>query len=103
VGNDGGHNLSFDAFGKMLAEQETLKCVILNACSAMQGLSEVPVFAPLVIAMVDDIDDDEAIVFAKGFYDAVAAGKSPLKTFDTAVTALQSEGLDQHIVSKMTR
>lgn len=31
-------------------------------------------FAPLVIGMVDDIDDEEALVFAKGFYDAIAAG-----------------------------
>ncbi|MCK1409531.1 CHAT domain-containing protein [Bradyrhizobium sp. 76] len=101
VGDDGVHNLTFDAFGKMLAGQETLKCVVLNACSAMQGLSTA--FAPLVIAMVDDIDDEEAIVFAKGFYDAVGAGQSPLKGFESGVTALESEGLDPHLVAKMTR
>jgi hypothetical protein len=65
----------------------------------MQGLSTV--FAPLVIAMVDEIDDEDALVFAKGFYDAVAAGQSPAKAFDIAVTALESEGLDPHLVAKM--
>jgi len=99
LGEDGVHNLTFEAFGKMLAEQKSLKCVVINACSAMQGLSTA--FAPLVIAMVDDIDDDAALVFAKGFYDAVAAGQSPAKAYDISVTALESEGFDQHIVAKM--
>jgi hypothetical protein len=53
--------------------------------------------------MVDDIDDDAALVFAKGFYDAVAAGQSPAKAYDISVTALESEGFDQHIVAKMIR
>ena len=101
LGDGGVHNLPFEAFGKMLEEQEGLKCVVINACSAMQGLSTA--FAPLVIAMVDDIDDEEAIVFAKGFYDAVAAGQSPSKAFDIAVTALASEGLNRDIVAKIVR
>jgi CHAT domain len=99
LGDDGVHNLTFEAFGKMLAGQERLKCVVINACSAMQGLSTA--FAPLVIGMVDDIDDEEALVFAKGFYDALAAGQSPAKAYDIGVTALESEGLNQHIVAKM--
>jgi hypothetical protein len=65
----------------------------------MQGISTA--FAPLVIAMVDEIDDEEALVFAKGFYDALAAGQSPAKAYDIAVTALESEGLNQHIVAKL--
>jgi CHAT domain len=101
LGDDGVHNLTFEAFGKMLAEQDGLKCVVINACSAMQGLSTA--FAPLVIAMVDNIDDDEAIVFAKGFYDAVAAGQSPSKAYDIAVTALEPEGFDPHLVAKLIR
>jgi hypothetical protein len=101
LGEDGVHNLPFDAFGKMLAGQESLKCVVINACSAMQGISAA--FAPLVIAMVDDIDDDESLVFAKGFYDAVAAGQSPAKAYDISVTALESEGFDPHLVAKMVR
>jgi hypothetical protein len=93
------HNLSFEALGKMLAEQKNLTCVVLNVCSAMQGLTTA--FAPLVIGMVDIIGDNEAIVFAKGFYDALAAGRSPAKAYDVAVTALESEGLDPHIVAKL--
>jgi hypothetical protein len=99
LGDNGVHNLSFEALGKMVAGQEGLKCVVLNACSAMQGLSTA--FAPLVIGMVDDIDDEGALVFAKGFYDALAAGQSPAKAFDVAVTALESEGFDPHIVAKL--
>jgi len=51
-----------EALGKMVAGQKTLKCV-RNACSAMQGLSTA--FAPLVIGMVDVIDDEAALVFAR--------------------------------------
>jgi hypothetical protein len=101
LGDDGVHNLTFDAFGKMLAGQESLKCVVINACSAMQGISTA--FAPLVIAMVDVIDDEQALVFAKGFYDAVAAGQSPANAYDISVTALESEGFDPHVVAKMIR
>jgi hypothetical protein len=99
LGDYGAHNLSFEALGKMLVGQESLKCVISNACSAMLGLSTA--FAPLVIAMVDEIDDDEATVFAKGFYDAIAAGQNPTKAFEIAVTALESERLDHHKVAKL--
>ncbi|MCK1478677.1 CHAT domain-containing protein [Bradyrhizobium sp. 197] len=101
LGEDGVHNLPFDAFGNMLAGQESLKCVVINACSAMQGISTA--FAPLVIAMVDVIEDDEALVFAKGFYDAIAAGQSPAKAYDISVTALESEGFDPHLVAKLVR
>jgi hypothetical protein len=87
LGDDGVHNLSFDAL------------VVLNTCSAMQGLSTP--FAPLVIGMVDVVDDEEALVFAKGFYDALAAGHSPAEAYDVAVTALDSEGFNPHIVAKL--
>ena len=101
MGDNGVHNLSFDALAKMVASQKSLKCVVLNTCSAMQGLSAA--FAPLVIGMVDDINDEEALVFAKGFYDALAAGQSPAKAYEVAVTALESEGLNPHIVAKLAR
>jgi hypothetical protein len=73
---------------------------VINACRAMAGLRTA--FAPLVIGMVDDISDEEALVFAKGFYDAIAAGQSPTPAFDIAVTALESAGCNPHIVAKLT-
>jgi hypothetical protein len=51
--------------------------------------------------MVDDVGDDEAMVFSKGFYDAIAAGQSPAKAYDTAIVALESEDFDPHIVAKL--
>nr|WP_249806881.1 CHAT domain-containing protein [Bradyrhizobium sp. 62] len=101
LGPSGVQNLSFDAFGKMLKDQKTLKCVVINACSAMQGLRTA--FAPLVIGMIDDIDDEAALVFAKGFYDAIAAGHNAGKAYDVAVTALESEEFDPNIAVKLTR
>lgn len=95
-GLDGKNVLPLDVFAKMVAGQENLKCVLLNACGAMQGL-DAP-FAPLVIAMVDD----EAIAFSKGFYDALAAGRAPEDAYATAVIALEAEGMNPHIVAKLT-
>ncbi len=35
LSEEGTHNLTFDSLGRMLANQKELKCVVLNACSAM--------------------------------------------------------------------
>lgn len=99
-GEDGVHILEFGALMKMLEVQKSLKCVILNACSAMQGLDRAT--GPLIIGMVDEIDDDEAIVFAKGFYDALASGRSPEEAVGIAETALESMGMDRHIVARIS-
>jgi len=99
-GDDGTHTLEYTTLGKMLQGQTNLKCVVLNACSSMQGI-EKP-FAPLIVGMVDIVYDDEAIVFAKGFYDALASGRSPQEAYDIGVTALEAEGMNGHIVAKLT-
>lgn len=94
------HLLEWDVFARMLNGQSALKCVVLNACSAMQGLNKA--FAPLVIGMVDEIDDEASLIFATGYYDALAAGQSPSMAYDVAVTALQSADFSPHIVAKLT-
>jgi NTP pyrophosphatase (non-canonical NTP hydrolase) len=93
--------LEYADLGDMLREQPDLQCLVLNACNAMTGLDEA--IAPLVIGMTDEIDDDEAIEFARGFYDALAAGRSPEAAFRIGATGLAASGMDRHIVAKMTQ
>jgi hypothetical protein len=47
--------------------------VILNACNSLTDLSSP--LAQFTIGMNGSVDDDAAIQFAQGFYDAIAAGK----------------------------
>ena len=53
-----------------------IQCVILNACySSLQGkLTSLGV--PFAIAMEGPLSDESAIEFARGFYDAIGAGKT---------------------------
>lgn len=66
------------ALSAFVKRHPAIKCVILNAC---YSLSELIPIAPHTIGMEKAIDDQAAIEFARGFYDAVGAGKD----FDFAV------------------
>lgn len=86
-GSGNGLILSNEQGGRFLVDQPTLaelfleyrssiRCVILNACySFTQGclISEV---VPFTIAMEHELNDNAAIKFSEGFYDALAAKKS---------------------------
>lgn len=93
------HTLEWETLKAMLHDQHKLQCLVLNACDAMTGMDEA--IAPLVIGMTDIIHDDEAIEFAKGFYDALASGRGVLDAYRTGVTALAANGMNEHIVAKI--
>lgn len=80
-----------DAICALVAHHPSIKCVILNACDSVAALSK-PV-ADVTIGMDSAVDDEAAIQFAQGFYDAIGAGKS----FDFAINegelACQTKGL----------
>lgn len=91
--------LDYDTLGKMLSDQKSLQCLVLNACDSMNGLDDA--IAPLVIGMVDTIDDEESIEFTKGFYDALASGRSPDDAYRIGGIAMAGKGMDPNIVAKM--
>ncbi len=93
--------LEYTTLGEMLREQKNLQCLLLNACDSMNGIAEA--IAPLVIGMIDEIDDEEAIEFTKGFYDALASGRSPDDAFSIGCQAMAAKGMDSNIVTKMYR
>lgn len=64
-----------------------LQCLILNACYTDEIASlNPPVFT---VAMAERIDDEAAIKFAEGFYDALAAGKDYFFAADEGRRAAQ--------------
>lgn len=91
--------LGFDALKPIFEKHNRVKCVVLNACSSMNGISTP--FAPLVIGMVTDIDDEDALAFSTGFYGALAAQKTPGEAFDQGVLNIAAKGGDVNAVAKL--
>jgi NTP pyrophosphatase (non-canonical NTP hydrolase) len=59
---------------QLIGRHQTIRCVVLNSCESLGNLT-VPM-AEFTIGMDRLITDDAAVEFARGFYDAVAAGRS---------------------------
>lgn len=81
----------------LLGGHESIKCVILNACESAKSLTTAA--CPYVVGMEENVDDEAAIEFARGFYDALAAGKN----FDFAIEegrhAVRLKGYDDRPIT----
>lgn len=71
---------SYDDMARYMERFGELECVILNACFSARGSMTASRF--YVVAMEKPIEDRAAIEFARGFYDALGAGRD----YDFAVT-----------------
>lgn len=101
-GHADANNLVFEADGRVSTEvplsaladlvkrYPSVRCVILNACDTVKNLN-VPI-SPCTIGMDETIDDDAAIEFSRGFYDALAAGKSIDHAYTEGTSAVQMAG-----------
>lgn len=100
VMHDGGGDpvtWKYDALLDVLAGYDTLQCLVLNSCE-----SDAPAlrqFSGLVIAMKDEIYDAAGIEFARGFYQALGAGKSPEFAARQAESLVKSQGFEDFRVS----
>lgn len=93
--------MTYDSLSELIGRQKTIQCVLLNACHTLEGISHP--FAPVIVGMMDETDDDEAIAFATGFYDAVAAGRSVDEAYDEGILSVQAKGLNPHLISRLRR
>jgi len=66
--------LTIPVLQQMLALVPTLQCLILNCCYSASSINES--LAPITVGMFETIEDDIAIEFSKGFFDALGAGHS---------------------------
>lgn len=73
--------------------QNTIECVILNACYSEQQAKAIRKHIPYVIGMKTGISDKAAIAFSTGFYKAIGAGKDIPFAFSLGKTAIQLEGV----------
>jgi Flp pilus assembly protein TadD len=68
--------------------EDHLECVVLNACySDVQG-DAISANIPFTIGMRDVVEDNVAIKFSQGFYDAIGAGKGYGSAFEWGKAAI---------------
>lgn len=65
-----------ELFGIVNEADESIECVILNACYSEVQAKEIVKHIDYVIGMNQAIPDKDAIAFSIGFYDGLGAGKS---------------------------
>jgi DNA polymerase III delta prime subunit len=68
---------------------DKVECVLLNACYSEQQADAIKEHVNYSIGMSQSIRDDAAIVFARGFYQALAYGKSIQESFDLGCNAIK--------------
>ncbi len=77
------------AIGDLLSKASA-RCVVLNACETLQKLA-VPI-APITIGVSETVEDEEGLNFARGFYDALSAGKDFDEAFDEGTINVSLSG-----------
>ncbi len=89
----GGRSIStpLESLAELIARYPTIRCVLLNSCESLANLT-VPM-APYTIGMECSITDEAAIEFARGFYDAVSAGRTIEFAAQEGKTAAAMKGL----------
>lgn len=64
--------------------------MILNVCDCVNAVTE-PI-APLTVGMEETLDDEAAINFSRGFYQALASGREPTDAVEEGRIAAALEG-----------
>ncbi|MFY1635768.1 CHAT domain-containing protein [Solwaraspora sp. WMMB335] len=73
---------------------DSLRCVVLSACSTYQQARAVAEHVPCVIGMRGAVPDDTAVRFATGFYEAIAFGQSVRAAFELGCNRIELHGHD---------
>ncbi|MEM4204515.1 MAG: CHAT domain-containing protein [Candidatus Methanomethylicaceae archaeon] len=74
------------------------KCVILNACYAENQAIAIAKHIDYVIGMKQEISDEAAIAFSRGFYLALGAGKTIEEAFEFGRIQIMLQGVPEHLV-----
>lgn len=94
-GDESGHDVDFDLLAQALgATDEPPQLLVLNACDSLAGVEVVLPVVPLVVGMSDSILDETAIVFASGFYAALASAQSVQAAVSQAKARMLSASLE---------
>lgn len=75
--------------GLLKLASDYVRCVVLNACYSADQSAAIVQHIDYVIGMRQQIRDESAIAFAKGFYQALAYGCSIEESYDWGCNAIQ--------------
>ena len=70
------HVIKPEALASLLKKYKSLECVIFNACYSIAQGAHTAAHIPFTIAMQEAIADEAAREFSRGFYGAIATGKT---------------------------
>ena len=79
-----------------------VECVLLNACYSDIQATEISHHINYVIGMKQAIRDDAAIVFTRGFYQALAYGESIDNSYNLGCNAIKIQSDDSYDYSSVT-
>ena len=79
------------AIESIVKQHPSVKCLILNACDSM-ALLDKPL-ADFTIGMDSTVSDEGAIEFSRGFYDAIAAGRTIQYAVEEGRTCCETKNL----------
>ena len=83
------------------ADAIAIECVVLSACHSEPQARAIAPFVACAIGMEGEICDRAAIAFARGFYDALAAGKSYNAAYHLGRTTIRMARLADHTTPMM--
>jgi SMODS-associated and fused to various effectors sensor domain/CHAT domain len=87
----------------LAAAGDSLRCVVLNACYSSRLATALLKVVPLVVGMRRAVDDDAAIAFSIGFYQALGAGCDPEKAFELGKAQVAMHDLPQRSIPVLKR
>jgi hypothetical protein len=91
------HHVGTDALAELFSHfARYVRCVLLNACHSQPQAEAISRVIPYAIGMRGMIQDEAAIEFAVGFYDAVGAGREIDEAFAIGCSAIHASGLPSH-------
>lgn len=82
---------SYSALGDLIARYPSIGCTILNACYSLASI-DTPI-ARVTVGMEAPVGDRAAIEFARGFYDALGAGRDEIFAVEEGRSAVQLKNL----------
>ena len=78
-----------------------IKLIVLNACHSKEQAKEISQHIDSVIGMNQEIGDNAAIQYAKGFYRALAANKSIEFAHGFGIVQIQAMGIPGHLIPEL--
>lgn len=83
---------------KLFGQKANIDCVVLNGCYSQDQAQHIASHVPYVIGTPQSVDEQAAIDFSIGFYDALGVGDSIDIAFESGKVAMVLNGASEKII-----